>query len=243
MIKGSVDSIESMGLVDGPGIRAVVFLTGCKLRCKYCHNPESWVRREDNYTAEDVLKRVLRFKPYFKRNNGGVTFSGGEPLLQEDFLIETCKLLKQNNIHIALDTAGIGNGRYEEILENIDLILFDVKHVTSEGYKELTGGELNEVFKFLSVANKMKKKFWIRQVIVPGIMDNDNYIERLSSFIKTHIIASNIEKIEFLPFHTLGKEKYEQMGIEFPFKDLDDMNKEKCDELYQKFMNIYNKKN
>lgn len=243
MIKGSVDSIESMGLVDGPGIRAVVFLTGCKLRCKYCHNPESWVKREDNYTAEDVLKRVLRFKPYFKRNNGGVTFSGGEPLLQEDFLIETCKLLKQNNIHIALDTAGIGNGRYEEILENVDLILFDVKHVTSEGYKELTGGELNEVFKFLSVANKMKKKFWIRQVIVPGIMDNDNYIERLSSFIKTHIIASNIEKIEFLPFHTLGKEKYEQMGIEYPFKDLDDMNKEKCDELYQKFMNLYNKKN
>lgn len=243
MIKGSVDSIESMGLVDGPGIRAVVFLTGCKLRCKYCHNPESWVKREDNYTAEDVLKRVLRFKPYFKRNNGGVTFSGGEPLLQEDFLIETCRLLKQNNIHIALDTAGIGNGRYEEILENVDLILFDVKHVTSEGYKELTGGELNEVFKFLSVANKMKKKFWIRQVIVPGIMDNDNYIERLSSFIKTHIIASNIEKIEFLPFHTLGKEKYEQMGIEYPFKDLDDMNKEKCDELYQKFMNLYNKKN
>lgn len=243
MIKGSVDSIESMGLVDGPGIRAVVFLTGCKLRCKYCHNPESWVKREDNYTAEDVLKRVLRFKPYFKRNNGGVTFSGGEPLLQEDFLIETCRLLKQNNIHIALDTAGIGNGRYEEILENVDLILFDIKHVTSEGYKELTGGELNEVFKFLSVANKMKKKFWIRQVIVPGIMDNDNYIERLSSFIKTHIIASNIEKIEFLPFHTLGKEKYEQMGIEYPFKDLDDMNKEKCDELYQKFMNLYNKKN
>lgn len=243
MIKGSVDSIESMGLVDGPGIRAVVFLTGCKLRCKYCHNPESWVRREDNYTAEDVLKKVLRFKPYFKRNNGGVTFSGGEPLLQEDFLIETCKLLKQNNIHIALDTAGIGNGRYEEILENVDLILFDVKHVTSEGYKELTGGELKEVFDFLSVANRMKKKFWIRQVIVPGIMDNDNYIERLNSFLKTHIIASNIEKIEFLPFHTLGKEKYEQMGIEYPLKDLEDMNKEKCNELYNKFMDLYNKKN
>ena len=110
MIKGSVDSIESMGLVDGPGIRAVVFLTGCKLRCKYCHNPESWTKGEDNYTSEDVLKKVLRFKPYFKRNNGGVTFSGGEPLLQSDFLIETCKLLKQENIHIALDTSGVGVG-------------------------------------------------------------------------------------------------------------------------------------
>ena len=123
MIKGSVDSIESMGLVDGPGIRAVIFLTGCKLRCKYCHNPESWVKREDNYTSEDVLKKVLRFKPYFKRNSGGVTFSGGEPLLQVDFLIETCKLLKKENIHIALDTAGVGIGKYDEVLENIDLVI------------------------------------------------------------------------------------------------------------------------
>ena len=243
MIKGSVDSVESMGLVDGPGIRAVVFLTGCRLRCKYCHNPESWVKRDDNYTAEEVLNKVLRFKPYFKRNNGGVTFSGGEPLLQEEFLIETCKLLKQNNIHIALDTAGIGNGRYEEILENVDLILFDVKHVTSEGYKDLTGGELTDVFDFLSVANKMRKKFWIRQVIVPGVMDNDMYLEKLNSFIKTHIIASNIEKIEFLPYHTLGKEKYEKMGLKYPLNDLEEMDKEKCEDLYNKFMELYNKKN
>lgn len=243
MIKGSVDSIESMGLVDGPGIRAVVFLTGCKLRCKYCHNPESWTKREDNFTTEEVLKKILRFKPYFKRNNGGVTFSGGEPLLQEDFLIEMCKLLKQNNIHVALDTAGVGNGKYEEILENVDLILFDVKHVTSEGYKDLTGGMLNEVFDFLTVANRMKKKFWIRQVIVPGIMDNDDYIERLSNFIKTHFIASNIEKIEFLPYHTLGKEKYEKMGLNYPFKDLEEMDKDKCEELYNKFIDLYNKKN
>ena len=155
MIKGSIDSIESMGLVDGPGIRAVVFLTGCKLRCKYCHNPESWVKGEDNYTSEDVLKKVLRFKPYFKRNNGGVTFSGGEPLLQTDFLIETCKLLKRENIHIVLDTSGVGVGRYEEILENVDLILFDVKHVTSTGYKDLTGGDMNEVFDFLYKHNKL----------------------------------------------------------------------------------------
>lgn len=243
MIKGSVDSIESMGLVDGPGIRAVVFLTGCKLRCKYCHNPESWTKREDNFTTEEVLKKILRFKPYFKRNNGGVTFSGGEPLLQEDFLIEMCKLLKQNNIHVTLDTAGVGNGKYEEILENVDLILFDVKHVTSEGYKDLTGGMLNEVFDFLTVANRMKKKFWIRQVIVPGIMDNDDYIERLSNFIKTHFIASNIEKIEFLPYHTLGKEKYEKMGLNYPFKDLEEMDKDKCEEFYNKFIDLYNKKN
>lgn len=243
MIKGSVDSIESMGLVDGPGIRAVVFLTGCKLRCKYCHNPESWIKGEDNYTSEDVLKKVLRFKPYFKRNNGGVTFSGGEPLLQTDFLIETCKLLKQENIHIALDTSGVGNGKYEEILENVDLILFDVKHVTSNGYKDLTGRDMNEVFDFLYVANKMKKKFWVRQVIVPGIMDNDEYLEKLKVFIKNNIISSNIEKIEFLPYHTLGKSKYEKLGIEYPLGDLEEMDKAKCEELYNKFMNMYNEKN
>lgn len=241
MIKGSVDSIESMGLVDGPGIRAVVFLTGCKLRCKYCHNPESWTKGDDNYTSEDILKKVLRFKPYFKRNNGGVTFSGGEPLLQSEFLIETCKLLKQENIHIALDTSGVGVGNYEEILENVDLVIFDVKHVTGEGYKDLTGREMNEVFDFLYVANKMKKKFWVRQVIVPGIMDNDEYLEKLNVFIKNNIISSNIEKIEFLPYHTLGKSKYEKLGIEYPLGDLEEMNHAKCEELYNKFMNIYNR--
>ena len=237
---GYIHSIETMGLVDGPGIRAVVFLTGCKLRCKYCHNPESWTKGEDNYTSEDVLKKVLRFKPYFKRNNGGVTFSGGEPLLQSDFLIETCKLLKQENIHIALDTSGVGVGKYEEILENVDLIIFDVKHVTSNGYKDLTGADMKEVFDFLYVANKMKKKFWVRQVIVPGIMDNDEYLEKLNVFIKNNIISSNIEKIEFLPYHTLGKSKYEKLGIEYPLGDLEEMDVAKCDELYNKFMNIYN---
>lgn len=243
MIKGSVDSIESMGLVDGPGIRAVIFLTGCKLRCKYCHNPESWVKREDNYTSEDILKKVLRFKPYFKRNSGGVTFSGGEPLLQSDFLIETCKLLKQENIHIALDTAGAGIGKYEEILENVDLVIFDIKHITSNGYKDLTGQEMSEIFDFLKVANKMKKKFWLRQVVVPGIMDNDDYLIQLNNFIKTNFISSNVEKIEFLPYHTLGRSKYEQMGIEYPLGDLEEMDKEKCQNLYDKFMNMYNEKN
>lgn len=241
MIKGSIDSIESFGLVDGPGIRAVIFLTGCKLRCKYCHNPETWVKREDNVTPEDVLKKVLRFKPYFRRNSGGVTFSGGEPLLQADFLIETCKLLKKENIHIALDTAGVGIGKYEEILENVDLLLFDVKHVTSDGYKDLTGQDMSEVFEFLEIANKMNKRFWIRQVIVPGIMDNDEYLNQLSDFIKTHIISSNIDRIEFLPYHTLGKSKYEKLGIKYPLGNLEDMDKEKCRELYNKFMDIYNK--
>ena len=238
-MKGSVSSVESFGLVDGPGIRAVVFLNGCKLRCKYCHNPETWVKKEDNIDTETLLKKLLRFKPYFRRNNGGVTFSGGEPLLQPEFLLEMCKLLKKENIHIALDTAGVGSGDYREILENVDLIIFDVKQVTADGYKDLTGGNIDEVFDFLYTANVMNKKFWVRQVIVPGIMDNDEYLQRLSSFIKIHIKQENIEKIEFLPYHTMAKKKYEEMGIPYPLGDLEAMDKEKCDELYQRFMEKY----
>ena len=112
MIKGSVDSIETFGLVDGPGIRTVVFLSGCKLRCKYCHNPETWIRGKENYTPDKLAERILKNKNYFKRK-GGVTFSGGEPLLQSKFIIEVCKILKKDNIHVALDTAGVGNGNYE----------------------------------------------------------------------------------------------------------------------------------
>ena len=139
MIKGSIKKIETFGLVDGPGIRTVVFFTGCKLRCKYCHNPEMWNMQEPNYTPQQLVDRIIRNKPYFEKSNGGVTFSGGEPLLQSNFLIEVCKLLRKENIHIALDTSGVGNGNYDEILSYIDLVLLDIKHVTKEGYKELTG--------------------------------------------------------------------------------------------------------
>ena len=122
MVKGAVDSIETFGLVDGPGIRTVVFLSGCKLRCKYCHNPEMWVRGRENYTVEELAERILRNKKYFIRK-GGVTFSGGEPLLQSKFIISVAKILKTHDIHIALDTSGVGNGDYEEVLKYIDLVI------------------------------------------------------------------------------------------------------------------------
>ena len=241
MQEASIDSIESFGLVDGPGIRAVIFFNGCKLRCKYCHNPETWVKRENNFTSKDVVEKVLRFKPYFKRNNGGVTFSGGEPLLHPDFLIEACEMLKKENVHIALDTAGVGIGKYEEVLKNVDLIIFDVKHVDGDGYKDLTGAEMHEIFDFLLAANKLDKKFWVRQVIVPGMMDNDAYLEGLNKFLKTHIIARNIERIEFLPYHTLGKDKYEKLGIKYPLEDLEEMDKENCYYLYNRIFVSYKK--
>lgn len=235
MPKGSIDSIESFGLVDGPGIRTVVFLNGCMLRCKYCHNPEMWQLKEKNMTVDEVVTRVLRNKPYFKRNQGGVTFSGGEPLLQTDFLIEVCRRLKEEKIHIVLDTSGVGIGKYDEVLKNIDLVLLDIKHVDGKRYYDLTGHSMDEFFRFVEVLNQSGKLVWIRQVIVPGEMDNLHYLEKLHEFLKK---INNIERIDFLPYHKLGSEKYQQLGIQNPYLDMEEMDKEKCAQLYSEFLKI-----
>ena len=238
-MKASIDSIETFGLVDGPGIRTVIFLNKCNLRCKFCHNPETWVMKNENYTSEEIIDRVLRNKPYYK-NNGGVTFSGGEPLLQYEFLLETCKKLKQENIHIAIDTAGVGNGDYQELLQTIDLVLLDIKHITKEGYIDITQTDNIDKFNdFVEQLNKTNVEVWIRQVIIPDVNDNIEYMNSLATYIKTNI--KNVTKIEFLPFHTLGNEKYEKLGIKNPYKDKKDMDKDKCNDLYNHFINEYNK--
>lgn len=236
-MRANVDSIETFGLVDGPGIRTVVFLNGCKLRCLYCHNPEMWQMKDLNYSVDELVEKIIRNKPYFKRNNGGVTFSGGEPLLQIDFLLEICPKLKKEGIHIALDTAGVGIGKYDEILSLVDLIILDVKNPNKEGYKNLTGQNIDESENFISSLNKSGKPVWIRQVIVPGIMDNEKYLMELSKYLKK---INNIEKIEFLPFHHLGFSKYEELKIANPLKEVPEMDVSKCEELYQKFMEYYN---
>lgn len=229
---GQIDSIETMGLVDGPGIRIVIFMQGCKLRCMFCHNPETWaLNGKITMTSEEVVKFVLRYKNYIQ-DNGGVTFSGGEPLLQPEFLIETLKLCKQNNIHTCIDTAGIGNGKYEEILKYTDLVLLDIKAVEKIKYKEITGvDKFDEFFKFVDTCKKMNQKLWIRQVIVPGINDNKEYINKLKQFIKKYFIVNNIEKVELLPYHTLGVEKYKKLDIPYKLNGIEEMNKEKCKEL------------
>ena len=232
---GSIDSIESLGLLDGPGIRTVVFLNGCKLRCKFCHNPEMFTKKENNYTPEELVKKILRNKPYFK-NGGGVTFSGGEPLLQSDFIIECSKLLKKHNIHIAIDTAGVGNGNYEELLKYIDLILLDIKHTDKKGYEEITGREMKEINNFIIALNKSNKKVWIRQVIVPEITDSKKYINNLIDYLKQ---IKNIEKVDFLPYHKLGREKYIKLGIPYPYENKEEMDKEKCQKLFEYFQSIY----
>lgn len=222
---GKINSIETLGLVDGPGVRFVVFMQGCPLRCKYCHNPETWNlnTKTDEYTPYQLIDKILRYKPYFK-NNGGVTFSGGEPLMQKEFLLECLKLCKENGIHTCLDTAGSILG-CEEVLKYTDLVIFDIKASDEKLYKEITSSKIDNSLKFLKLCQDMNKPLWLRIVIVPGINDNEKYIKELIEFIKP---LKNVEKIELLPYHTLGVHKYEELKIDYPLKDTKDMDKEKC---------------
>lgn len=225
---GRINSIESMGLVDGPGIRFVVFMQGCPLRCKFCHNPETWDLNGKSkcYTPEELIKKILNYKPYFK-HNGGVTFSGGEPLMQKEFLLECLKLCKENNIHTCLDTAG-SILDVEEILKYTDLVIFDIKGTNKYNYKNMTDFNIENSLKFLDLCGKLNKKLWIRVVIVPGINDTKEYVNELINFIKP---IKNVEKIEFLPYHTLGVHKYDELKINYPLKGVSDMDKDKCKKL------------
>lgn len=231
---GKINSIETMGLVDGPGIRFVVFMQGCKLRCIFCHNPETWSEKPViEMTSDELVNKIERYRPYFE-NNGGVTFSGGEPLLQPQFLIDTLKKLKSLGIHTALDTSGVGVNSYREILQYTDLVILDVKAYEDSLYQKITGRDMNEFLKFLKECIKLNKKMWIRQVIIPNINDNVNYVKGLKKFLAD---IPNIEKVEFLPFHTLGKEKYQKLGIINPLEKTLDMSKERCKELFSIFEN------
>ena len=225
MREGVIHSIESMGLVDGPGIRTVVFLQGCRLRCQYCHNPDTWAQssqQSKHLSPEELVRRLVRFKPYYGQN-GGVTFSGGEPLLQKDFLLEVLPLCRQSGIHTCLDTAGCGTGSYEEILSCTDLVLFDVKHYTDEGYRRVTGHDRDESLRFLETAQRMGTPLWIRHVVVPGLTDGDTHLQGLRDYLKT---LNHVERIELLPYHTLGVSKYSALNIPYPLEGVPPMKQE-----------------
>ncbi len=229
-MNGKIIDLETMGSADGPGIRLVLFLSGCKLRCAYCHNPESWnikgYRRE--ISSDEVLKLFNKYKVYYGEG-GGVTFSGGEPLLQSDFVAETIKILKSNNIHTAIDTSGVGED-YDEVLSLVDLVILDVKAVDETEYKYITGRDMAGFNNFVDKCQKLNKKLWLRQVIVPGINDDEEHVLKLKQFAST---LNNVERIELLPYHSMGKYKYEELKIKYRLQDVEDMDKEKCKRLQE----------
>ena len=224
---GYIDSLETMGLVDGPGIRFIVFLRGCKLRCLFCHNPETWDYKDClKMSSEDLIKRIHKYRAYYK--DGGVTFSGGEPLLQPDFLIDMLKKCHTINLHTAIDTAGCGVGKYEEILKHTDLVLLDIKALDPENYQKMTGHDMEEFNNFVEVLNKSNCEVILRQVIVPGINDTPEYIIGLKEYSKK---INNVTRIDLLPYHLYGEEKYNKLNIPYPLKGVPPMDKEKIENL------------
>ena len=228
---GRIHSFESFGTVDGPGIRFVVFLQGCPLRCQYCHNPDTWGAGGTEYTLESVVERALKYKNYFG-DRGGVTVSGGEPLVQIDFVIELFKKLKEKGIHTCVDTSGVtfdpdnevSVKKHEELLGVADLFLLDIKHIDDEACKKLTGQSNKKTLAFAKFLSEHNKATWIRQVLVPDITDDDESLARTREFIDE---LKSVEKVEVLPYHTMGVVKYENLGIEYPLKDVQSPTKER----------------
>lgn len=231
-MKGIVHSTESFGSVDGPGVRFIVFLQGCQMRCQFCHNPDTWNLLSDTSyetTPKDLLAQAMRYRSYWK-NGGGITVSGGEPLLQIDFLTEFFRLAKEKGIHTTLDTSGNPFTRekpffnkFQKLLAYTDLILLDIKHIDSAAHKKLTGCENNNILDLASYLSEIGKPVWIRHVLVPGINTSDEYLLRLDNFLKT---LSNIERVEILPYHTFGVPKWEMLGIPYPLADTKPPSKE-----------------
>lgn len=227
-MKGKIRDYENMGLVDGPGMRLVVFLSGCELRCLYCHNPETWDKNNfvSEVSSEDILAEYNKYASYYG-TRGGVTFSGGEPLLQSEFVLETIKLFKSKGIHTAIDTSGVGEN-YDELLSLVDLVILDVKAVNPEEYKFITGAEIAKFEKFLNSCIEKNKTLWLRQVIVPGLNDDEEHVLKFKRFAEN---IPNVERIELLPYHSMAKSKYAELKIKYRLEDTPDMDKEKCKNL------------
>ena len=219
-----IHSIETFGSVDGPGVRFVVFLKGCHMRCKFCHNPDTWdINGGEERTADELLTQALKYKPYWKKG-GGITVSGGEPLLQIDFLNEFFKKAKAKGIHTTLDTSGNPFTReepffskFKKLMEVTDLVLLDIKEIDELKHKELTGWSNSNILDMAKYLSEINKPVWIRHVLVPGGSDNDEELIRLDEFIKT---LNNVDRVEVLPYHDFGIYKWEKLGITYPLADV-----------------------
>ncbi len=236
MVKGAIHSIETFGSVDGPGIRFIVFLKGCDLRCKYCHNADTWDHNSDDMrSADEILDFAERYRGYWGEE-GGITVSGGEPLLQIDFLLELFRKAKERGINTCIDTAVQPFTRdepffskFNELLKYTDLMLLDIKHIDGQEHVKLTGkpnDNIKDCFEYLS---EVGQPIWIRHVLVPGITDNDEYLRRTREFIEK---LSNVQRIEVLPYHSMGQHKFEALGIKYQLEGVESPTKERVDNAY-----------
>ena len=223
-----VHSIESFGTVDGPGIRFVLFLQGCSLKCKYCHNRDTWdIHGGEFKSLDEIFEKILKYKNYITQN-GGVTVTGGEPLLQHEFLIELFKRLKKEKIHTCIDTSGmvVLTKKIKELINLTDLFLLDIKHINSKKCKELVGMSNEREIEFAKYLNKNNKKMWIRQVLIPGITDDENDLLELREFINE---LKNVKKVEILPYHDMGKYKWQELGHIYQLEKVRTATKEDVD--------------
>ncbi len=230
-IIGQVHSIETFGSADGPGVRYVVFLHGCPMRCQFCHNPDTWASKKyKEYTPQELLNSAMRYRQYWGKK-GGITVSGGEPLLQIDFLIELFKLAKKNHIHTTIDTSGAPFTRqrpffekFNELMDYTDLLLLDIKHIDDEGHRILTGCTNKNILDLATYLSDINKPVWIRHVLVPQRNDADEFLMRLDLFIKT---LKNVQRVEILPYHTLGTFKWKELNLEYPLAGITPPSKER----------------
>ncbi len=225
-ILGNIHSVETCGTVDGPGIRFVVFTQGCPMRCLYCHNPDTWsTNNNQQITASSILKQYESVKEFCK---GGITVTGGEPLMQTDFVTELFKASKEKGIHTALDTSGVlfnpeKTDKIDVLLQYTDLVLLDIKHIEDEEHVKLTTHSNKNILAFAKYLSELNKPVWIRHVVVPGINDKEEYFIRLGKFMGT---LKNVKALDVLPYHDMAIPKYENLGIEYPLKGVPPLSKE-----------------
>ena len=225
MVQGYVHSIESFGSVDGPGVRYIIFLSGCPMRCLFCHNPDTWdMTKGEKKTAQELIQDSLDCRNYWG-TKGGITVSGGEPLAQLDFLIDLFEEAKKNSINTCIDTAGgpftkesPWFDKFQHLMELTDTLLMDIKHIDPAEHKKLTGMGNDNVIQMFRYLDEIKKPIWIRHVLVPGYSDNDEYLTKTRDFIRT---LGNVHRVEILPYHTLGITKYKNLGIPYPLEGIE----------------------
>lgn len=232
-IKGRIHSVESFGSADGPGVRYIVFLKGCNMRCQYCHNPDTWAKDGGELmTPEEVLKKALRYKTYWKEK-GGITVSGGEALLQIDFVTELFRLAKEKGVNTCLDTSGNPfsmeepfKSKFDELMKYTDLFMLDIKHMDDTAHRKLTGQTNQNILEMAAYLSDHGKAMWIRHVLVPGITTEEDELYRLRSFLDT---LKTVERVEVLPYHTLGVFKWKELGIPYQLEGVDPPTKEQID--------------